>query len=170
MSKLGRRRRFGRLKILEVNGRMARCRCSCGQESTVSIYNLLSKATSSCGCLHRELLAKRRFSGFGGITGTRWHNIRCDAKKRGHELKVSIEDIWELFVRQKGRCALTGLELSLLPARLYGNASLDRKDSKRGYVRGNLQWVHREINLMKNVLPMERFVGLCRAVVNHLGA
>lgn len=45
-----------------------------------------------------------------------------------------------------------------------GTASLDRIDSSRGYVEGNVQWVHKDVNFMKQALSQERFVELCTLV------
>jgi hypothetical protein len=46
-------------------------------------------------------------------------------------------------------------------------ASLDRIDSTKGYIEGNLQWVHRDINKLKKNLPDDRFVEICRAVASY---
>jgi hypothetical protein len=54
---------FGRLVVVELipPGRRgtARCVCSCGVVTVVERWHLKSGDTSSCGCLHRELLAVR---------------------------------------------------------------------------------------------------------------
>lgn len=36
--------------------------------------------------------------------------------------------------------------------------SLDRVDSSKGYIRGNIQWVTKRINWMKGDLSMEEFL------------
>lgn len=57
---------FGRLTVLEDAGRnsrrrvMWRCRCLCGKETTVSSGCLRTGGTRSCGCLRREILAKKQ--------------------------------------------------------------------------------------------------------------
>ena len=38
-----------------------------------------------------------------------------------------------------------------------GTASLDRIDSTKGYVRGNIQWVHKDINWFKRDYPKISF-------------
>jgi hypothetical protein len=50
---------------------------------------------------------------------------------------------------------------------LDNTASLDRIDSSLGYVRGNVQWLHKDVNWMKNTLDQDRFIELCKAIVNH---
>lgn len=48
-------------------------------------------------------------------------------------------------------------------------ASLDRIDNKLPYQIGNLQWVHKNVNIMKRNLTHEQFVGVCRLVVKKFG-
>lgn len=51
---------FGRLVVLErLPGLRALCRCDCGTVKEVARSNLASGHTQSCGCLHREAMAKR---------------------------------------------------------------------------------------------------------------
>ena len=70
---------------------------------------------------------------------------------------------------QRFRCSLSGLPIRL-PTDTYdkaSTASLDRIDSSKGYIPGNVQWVHKKINMMKNRLPDSEFIALCAAVVKH---
>lgn len=46
-------------------------------------------------------------------------------------------------------------------------ASLDRIDSAKGYVEGNVQWVHKRINLMKGTLSEKDFIAFCQMVVTY---
>jgi hypothetical protein len=48
-----------------------------------------------------------------------------------------------------------------------GTASLDRIDSRKGYEPQNIQWVLKEVNLMKGAMPQGHFITLCNAVVSH---
>ena len=84
--------------------------------------------------------------------------------KRGSrtlDFDISIDDIEEVYVRQKGVCVYTGLALT------FGSkqtASLDRLDSSRGYVKGNIQLVHKVINIMKWDFEEDEFVEMCNLV------
>ena len=49
------------------------------------------------------------------------------------------------------------------------SASLDRIDNTKGYVAGNVQWLHKDINWMKGRFTQPRFLALCRAVALHRG-
>ena len=48
-----------------------------------------------------------------------------------------------------------------------GTASLDRIDSTKGYTKNNIQWVHKTINKMKNVLHDEEFIQWCNLIANY---
>lgn len=52
--------KFGELTLIKYIGdRKWRCKCSCGNETTVSIYNLLNGKTISCGHVQRQLASER---------------------------------------------------------------------------------------------------------------
>jgi len=60
-------------------------------------------------------------------------------------------------------CALSGVKLD------ENTWSPDRIDSKKGYTKENLQFVHKDINLMKNKFPEDYFIEMCKkgAENNH---
>jgi hypothetical protein len=100
-----------------------------------------------------------RWKGHRDLTGV-WLTAQAhNASRRGHSWDVTPEYLWQVWVEQRGRCIYTGWEL------LHGHdASLDRIDNTKGYEVGNVQWVHRQINLMKGTMTEYRFLELCRAV------
>jgi hypothetical protein len=44
---------------------------------------------------------------------------------------------------------------------------LDRIDSNLGYVVGNVQWVLKEINIMKHTMSHDYFINLCSIISNN---
>lgn len=176
-------RRQGKIEVLAFAGRKAygkrqvrqaiwKCRCDCGTEFYVRQDNLMTKInpTRSCGCaMHPTGESNGRFSGFGELYGTYWKHVIRNAKKRGIPFKLTPKQAWLQFQRQKGKCALTGCELTLSrgwPGR-RGNASLDRIDSSKGYAPENIQWVLTKVNCMKSNLPDDEFIRVCRLVAAH---
>ncbi len=68
-------------------------------------------------------------------------------------------------------CALSGLPLiyAIKSRDTNATASLDRIDSSKGYVKGNVQWVHKTINGMKWDSNEKDFITFCCAVARHRG-
>jgi hypothetical protein len=88
--------------------------------------------------------------------------IHKSAIGRGIAWTLSAEFLDDLFLSQRGRCALSGLPLFLG----YGehSISIDRVDSSLGYSPGNVQLVVKEVNVMKHELSNEDFRHICRLV------
>jgi hypothetical protein len=85
------------------------------------------------------------------------------------ELTITPRYAWELFVKQGGKCVYTCLDITMpKDSRAcrsgQATASLDRIDPEYGYVPGNVQWVHKTINLMKLRMTEREFVGMCALV------
>lgn len=77
---------------------------------------------------------------------------------RDVEHSITLKYIIDLYIEQNGVCAISGLDLD------EDVMSLDRIDSNLGYVKGNVQWVHFDINRMKSNFSEEYFKELCKAV------
>lgn len=144
------------------------CTCACGTAQMIKATNLVDGKTRSCG----RVGCRRRIGTktvVGEITATRFSYLRRAAEIRRYEFRVTAAYLWNLFLSQNRRCALTGLELQIgrTIARISGNASLDRKDSRKGYLPGNVQWVHRSVNMMKGSMSNSEFIDYCRLVASH---
>jgi len=132
--------------------------CSCGNEHITSSSNVRSGSVKRCAKCNRT-----HWKGYGEISGGFWYNIVWSSKKRNILLDITIEYIWELFERQNRLCALTRQPLEFRRGN-RGNASLDRIDSSIGYLVGNVQWVHKDIQISKWDHGQERFIELCNLV------
>ena len=164
---------FGNLRVLREEGVRNRqltwlCKCDCGNEVIVRGSQLRGNRTKSCGCLRKN---RCNWTGEGEISGSYWFSIKSHAKQRDRDLDIDLKYIWRLFLRQQRRCALTGVELSFVSD--YRNnkreqtASLDRIDSDKGYVRGNVQWVHKDINKLKQSFSEKRLIELCQMICEN---
>jgi hypothetical protein len=79
-----------------------------------------------------------------------------------------MEHAWSLFERQERKCAISGEPLIFEAGRnSRTTASLDRVDNTKGYVPGNVQWVHKVVNLMRNALPVSEFTRWCALIAEH---
>lgn len=108
----------------------------------------------------------RKFTGFGNISGQYWSSIKYAAKSRNIEFNLKIEDVWELYKQQGGRCSLSGLEI-VLGHRGLGTASIDRINSDQSYNLDNIQWVHKNVNKIKCGFDQKYFLNVCKLIDNN---
>ena len=180
-------KRFGKLVIVEDVPRpigknygrtWLRCKCDCGGETIVPWEKIRYDKVEACGCRKRRRGADSPFwKGCGQLSHDLFSGFQRNAAARDIEFSVTISELWELFKIQGGKCALSGVELSLdyQGDRLSRKkketstltASIDRKDSTKGYSVGNVQWVHKRINIMKNDLSDTEFVEWCKVVSSN---
>lgn len=103
----------------------------------------------------------------------RWHYNNC--KRRDKEVTINLNDLKEQWEKQKGICPYTGWELKNLPNTSPRNqlpltpdrASLDRVDSSKGYVKGNIQFVSYMAQCAKHIFAETDLLKFCRDVCNN---
>lgn len=84
--------------------------------------------------------------------------------KAGMPFDLTLEGLLALLSDQKGRCHYTGLELSPFPSD-PNTVSIDRVDSARGYTLDNVVLCLWDVNRMKQDMPIDRLLELCRLLV-----
>ncbi len=166
---------IGKLLIIGDTGRRKsrrpiwKCKCECGNEIEVLGKYLLNGDTKSCGCITIGNAHNR--TGYKELSGSYWAVIVTQAKRRGIPLEITIEQAYNLITFQNWKCKLTGESLkfanNIRDQRKEQTASLDRIDNTKGYTLDNIQWVHKEINIMKNIFSQEKFKEWCLKVVNY---
>lgn len=139
------------------------CRCDCGKEKIAKLPHLQNGNVQSCGC-KRKNQYNNRWEGHGEIGLTLWSRYKDGAAKRDIPFSVDIEYAWKLFLSQNRKCALSGVAIMLLPQNRLHTASLDRIDSSKGYIEDNVQWVHKDVNVMKRSLSDAEFIEFCHKV------
>jgi len=144
-------------------------RCSCGTRRIVDANSLKLKLSKGCNqCKYRTGDQHHNWCGYKEISGSMWLQIVNGAKQRNLVLDVTIEYIYDLYLKQDKKCQLTGLPITFC-AKGYGEttASLDRIDSSKGYVIGNVQWLHKKVNCLKQDISEDEFIALCKLVVER---
>lgn len=108
-----------------------------------------------------------------------WSSIGRGAKKRGYEFSITIEYAWDLFIKQGRKCAISGIPIEFCKYSYKKNtkkklwndsrqtASLDRIDSSKGYIEGNIQWLHKNINIMKKDHIQSDFIKICKTIATN---
>jgi hypothetical protein len=152
------------------------CECACGEKKLVKVENLLRGQSLGCHQCRSEEAAESRkgfknqsWKGYGELSGWFFHKFERGAKRREISFSTTIKDCWELFIKQQKKCALSGIPIELCKrsnnqGSLDATASLDRIDSLKGYENGNVQWVHKTVNKMKNDIKQEVFLDFCRKI------
>jgi hypothetical protein len=131
-------------------------------------------------CSQLENNYKKKFHGcatIGDLCASYYRAIKQKASARNIKFNLSKEFLWDLFLKQEGKCALSGLPISIKTYNRWSKSgksrhydtklvsgSLDRIDSSLDYTEDNVQWVHKVINIMKNTLSTDNFIYMCRQV------
>lgn len=146
-----------------------KCQCECGNIKEIRLKDILRGHTKTCGCrMHVKGKNSPHWTGYNEISGHYWSSLQKPSHlNRGRKIpipfSISIEYTWELFILQNKKCALSGMDISFKDQ----TASLDRIDSTKGYVEGNVQWVHKLINKMKMDIHQDVFVKMCNEVYHN---
>jgi hypothetical protein len=109
-----------------------------------------------------------KFTGYKEIYGRDWTSMQAGAKRRELEFSISKEYAWSVLEKQNKRCIFSGVELTFHKSSQdrSGTASIDRIDSKKGYIEGNIQWIHKKFQNMKRDLIDSEFIQNCCEVAD----
>lgn len=152
------------LPISRGTSRRFLCQCDCGNKKEVFLNHLKRNNIRSCGCIHPKKEKHYKWTGIEDMPGSVHAKIVSNARGKGRgavDIDINMQDIFDLYVKQDRKCALTRLPIEF---KVPYTASLDRIDSNKGYLKGNIQWVHKDVNRMKNVFSQERFIEICNLI------
>jgi len=160
--------RYGYIEVLELLNKKTRspywkCKCICGKIIERTSNALRQINNPSCGCKKNPKGNNHpSYIGYKDLSGSLIDRIKRGAVSRNISFNLETKDLQELLEKQKYKCNLSGLEIALCKENI--TASLDRIDSDKGYEIENVQWVHRDVNLMKNKLDQNKFIEICRLI------
>lgn len=162
--------KFGKLIVLsrkegkDKSHPIWECKCECGVICSVTTSDLSRRITCpECG--HKRG-GRSLWKGAGEISGKFWSQVTYGAKARSITVSVTPSQAWDLYLKQNKCCALSGVPIQIQRDN-KNTASLDRIDSSKGYSIDNVQWVHKEINIMKMAMSVADFTAWCKLVVEH---
>lgn len=169
-------RTFGRLEVLyrlpnKHGGTSWWCRCVCGVEKEVTGNQLRFACTRSCGCLQREMAARRcKETPPRQLPPYEWlhRDLVRVANEREIPISLSFSDL--LTFIPTPTCYYCGDPVVWHPHCVRGEttaANLDRKDNSLGYTKENCVVCCPRCNWMKSNLPVEAFLQHCKKIAER---
>ena len=94
------------------------------------------------------------------------------AKRRDKKCNLTLEDLRVQWDKQKGICPYLKIKLDNStwngkPKDPVWTASLDRINSSKGYIRGNIQFVSMCMNFMKYTMSHRRMLSVLRRIADE---
>ena len=173
----------------KINRRLITVNCdNCGvaYEKPITEYtrntklNRHSFCSRTCSCKFgnvtspSNLRPNRKHEHLKGYTRadiyTPFKNLLRSSKRRFKEVDIDLPYLKELWEKQQGICIYSGVALTLQHYKKHVNdnpiynASLDRIDSSKGYIKGNIQFVSQCINYCKNTMSHEQMLEVCKNI------
>lgn len=98
----------------------------------------------------------------------RFYGAKNRALNKNIDFNISIKYLNDLWIKQEGKCAITGLVMkhSILEGKVKTNLSIDRIDPSKGYIIGNIQLVCNIINVMKSDMSYTDLKYYCNLILH----
>lgn len=169
-------RRFGKLVVEELaldkmqkkEGQRQRiwywkCRCDCGNITYKTQHDLVFQECCQCRVCGRKLAAeKTKLPG----DASKWHRMiryyKKNASVTGREFSLTDEEFKRLA---QSDCAYCGAKPAMTGYNIICNG-VDRIDSSRGYVTGNVVPCCTRCNIMKKNMSVDEFLGHIEKIYN----
>lgn len=136
-------------------------KCKCGTEGLRHAAHLMNnkvKCCKSCAALKSP------------FENSYLEKVKKRAIKSNFEFNLDLEYLMSIF---NGKCSLSGLPIQFgkhWKLKLSDQtASLDRIDNTKGYIIGNVQWVHKQVNFMKGTMEQTKFIEFCKLISSKCG-
>lgn len=106
------------------------------------------------------------------LSGMVLNALNSSAKKRNIRVDITIDDIWNKYIAQNKKCAISNIPVTFPE---YGSSfnkkdftgSVDRIDSSIAYTPDNIQILHKYVNLMKLDHSQEEFIEWCHIISDY---
>lgn len=142
------------------------CKCSCGREKIINASSIIKKLSKSCGYCSRS-----NFTGYRDVSGSWVNRTKNAADKRGLEFQIDAKYIQDLYDKQNGLCAISGVPIKLIrDVNKHNNlqtASLDRIDNSIGYTEENVQLIHIRLHRLKSMADNNELITWAYLIVEN---
>lgn len=136
--------------------------CECGKTGWRFASALVNSKTQSCKSCARSFTTEDAFM------KSYLNRVEKRAKVKNIKYDLTESFLTTLIKFQDYKCALSGLPITLRGkwrGTINQTASLDRINSDEGYIETNVQWLHKDVNMMKLTHDQDYFLELCRAII-----
>lgn len=145
------------------------CSCDCGNLRYVRVSQLRGGHNRSCGCLRMERLRQNKGAFRHGkshaVEGFMYYGAKQRARRKGLPFDIDIED-----VVVPDTCPLLNISIKKQTGILSASSpTLDRIDSTKGYVKGNVWVISHKANTAKSDLSLAEMQLLCRNLETKCG-
>jgi hypothetical protein len=129
-------------------------------------YDSRCKICKNQNC-RKVRLSKTGNDAIHAILNERLLGARERSKSKSLQFSITNEYLKELWIIQKGKCALSGLQMTTIAGqgRIFTNVSVGRVDPNKGYIIGNIQLVCMIYNQMKSDLTKEELLWFCKKLI-----
>ena len=153
------------------DGRWVKPCLECGEEQDYLRYNYAvesMKLNKLCKkCSNQKTDNSNR--GLHNTIRISWFNkVKIGAETRGLVFDITLDDVWFLYITQEGKCALSGMPIGWAEVGSLHTASVDRIDSTKGYIKDNVQLLHKDVNMMKQSYSQDYFIEVCQAIADKV--
>ena len=138
--------------------------------SSMITYLLDEKTDRESSNLKLDTVQQKYACSFDGYITKLFLNCKHNLHKRSKKIQFTItqDDIKQLFIKQKGLCAISGKKMTYIGYQNEGsnnwNISVDRINSQKGYTKDNIQLVSNIVNRMKTDLENNDLLLFCSNV------
>ncbi len=162
--KVGNLEVIGQSKISKANQATWIVRCNrCGVFIDLPGWKIRHRRTGGCENCGR----KHNYRGYKDISKSYWNRVTVGAKDRNLECSISIEEAWNIYEKQDRKCALSGIPIFFDTRQQKTSektASLDRIDNSKGYIPGNVQWLHKDVNKLKGTFSDDFIIDIAHKI------
>jgi len=131
----------------KFNARVSHCiKC-------MSIYNKKYTEPRRLAESNKEVVSMHR-------AGNAIKKAKIRAKKKKLNFNINKKYLYELFIKQGGRCYFSNIKMERSCKLNIFSPSLDRLNPNKGYVKGNVAWTLLGVNSFKQNLPETEFLEL----------
>lgn len=155
-------------EIKKIDGKICfDVECVCGKREFKQARHLKTDRCKSC----KSCSSKRTAALYGTPNNTKHKQIGQDyyrllgygASKRRLEFNISPIYLIDLINKQDYKCKLSGLNIDFEDK----TASLDRINNNLGYIEGNVQWLHKDVNKLKWAFDQDYLLYLCQQITTN---